>query len=92
MTTKSDIVRKLNQCGAAVEKAGKLRDELGQMIKDVYGVDYGEVDCDPIIDVADLEGGPWLGGVAALDQAIHEYSRVPRTADTKCPASGGGDA
>lgn len=86
MTTKSDIVRKLSQCGAAIEKAGKLRDQLVAMILEVYSVDYSEEDCDPIIDVADLNGGPWVGGVAALDRAIHEYSGVLRPTDNTHPA------
>ena len=78
MTTKSQIVKQLNKTGLLAYKHRMELNKLNEMIREVYGVNYNDVDCDPIIDVCEQYGGDWVGGVEALDEALHGYSGVER--------------
>ena len=74
---KQRILTQLNKCGSiALDHRSGLK-KLHAMIMKEYGVSYNDVDCDPIIDTAEIIGGSFRD-INELDEALYGYSRVPK--------------
>lgn len=68
MTTNTEFLRKFNQTADAAEKLTRLQQELGEMFKERYGQHYSDVDCDPVIDTVDVNGGRMT--LAEIDESM----------------------
>lgn len=68
-----ELTATLKALASANTRAAMAREKIARHAEAVYGVDPGDVDCEPFIDACDGGCGKAIGMTAAeFDEAMHE--------------------